>query len=221
MREPLDLLGFAMLGLLGGFGHCLGMCGPFVLYVSRRFGKGPERRLATLLQHLQYNLGRVTTYTLLGVVAGALGGAVNLAGSLVGLQRAAAIVAGVLLILYGLGNALTLLPSLSATGGPLFQRVAALLARRAPGHALLTGLLLGLLPCGLVFSALIAATARGGAVEGGAAVLVFGLGTVPAMLGLSVVDELLLRHRARLHKVSVLLLMAMGAWFLWQGVHPG
>jgi sulfite exporter TauE/SafE len=105
-------------------------------------------------------------------------------------------------------------------GGPLFQRAASLLARRAPGNALLTGLLLGLLPCGLVYSALIAATARGGPVQGATALVLFGVGTAPALLGLSVVDELLARHRARLGQLSALFLLLMGGWFVWQGLQP-
>jgi hypothetical protein len=221
MREQIDLLGFLTLGLLGGFGHCLGMCGPFVLYVSRRFGRGPERRLATLGQQLLYTLGRILTYAALGAAAGAVGGAVDLAGSMLGVQRAAAVVAGAVLILYGLGNLAAWLPSLSSAGGPLFQRVAEMLARRAPGQAVLTGLLLGLLPCGLVYSALIAATARGGPAPGATALLLFGVGTAPAMLGLSVVDELLARHRALLNKLSALFLLLMGGWFVWQGLRPG
>ena len=58
MRENLDLLGFFMLGLLGGFGHCIGMCGPFVLYISRRFGTPESSRAAILSQQGLYGLGR-------------------------------------------------------------------------------------------------------------------------------------------------------------------
>src|SRR5512137_1554322 len=76
----IDLLGFLTLGLLGGFGHCVGMCAPFVLFVGRRgdVAPGSARALAT---QGWYTLGRVTTYAALGAAAGALGGVVQLAGS--------------------------------------------------------------------------------------------------------------------------------------------
>jgi hypothetical protein len=98
---------------------------------------------------------------------------------------------------------------------------AGLLARlkgRVPGHPLLVGLFLGLLPCGLLYSAVIAAVARGGALDGALAVALFGIGTAPALLGVSLADELLVRHRALVNRLSQVVLLAMGAWLLWSGV---
>ena len=85
-------------------------------------------------------------------------------------------------------------------------------------HPLGLGLLLGLLPCGLLYSALIAAVSRGGPLEGALALLVFGLGTAPALLGLSLADDLLARRRALLDRLARLFLLAMGAWFVWTGL---
>jgi sulfite exporter TauE/SafE len=73
------------------------------------------------------------------------------------------------------------------------------------------------LPCGLLYSALIAAAARGGAIEGAAALALFGIGTAPALLGVSVADELLARNRAVINRLSQVFLLAMGTWFLWTG----
>ncbi|OGQ85720.1 MAG: hypothetical protein A2289_13435 [Deltaproteobacteria bacterium RIFOXYA12_FULL_58_15] len=218
MRESLDLFGFFTLGLLGGFGHCVGMCGPFVLYVSRRFGPLGSGRSNLFLHQGLYGAGRVITYTGLGAVVGALGGAVDLAADMLGIQRVAAALAGGLLIVYALASLLQLVPRLAVGGGPLFARVAGVIRKRAPGNALLTGILLGFLPCGLLYVAVIAAAARGGAVAGGLALLVFGVGTMPAMLTLSVVDELLARHRAMINRLSMVFILIMGVWFLWQGV---
>lgn len=218
MRESLDLLGFLTLGLLGGFGHCVGMCGPFVLYVSRRFGT-PDASRTTILGHQGlYGLGRVLTYMVMGVAAGGLGRAVDLAGSMLGFQRVAAVLAGGLLILYAVLSLADLLPFLHSTGGSLFTRVASLFRERSPNNAFFTGILLGFLPCGLVYSAIIAAAAQGGAVKGGLGLLLFGIGTVPAMLGLSMVDELLARHRAVINRLSIAFLLIMGGWFVWQGI---
>ncbi len=176
MIETVSLLGFLTLGLLGGFGHCVGMCSPFVLFVARRYVPAEGGRAAALAAQLWYTAGRLATYTLLGAFAGALGGAVELAGALLGLQRAAAVVAGGALVLWALVALSDLVPGL-ATGGRLFARVAGALKGRVPGHPFATGLFLGLLPCGLLYSAVIAAVARGGALEGAAALALFGLGT--------------------------------------------
>jgi hypothetical protein len=104
------------------------------------------------------------------------------------------------------------------SGGNLFARVAGALKGRVPGHPFATGLFLGLLPCGPLYSAFIAAAARGGALDGAVALALFGIGTAPALLGVSVADELLARNRAFLNRLSQVFLLAMGLWFLWTGV---
>ena len=217
MIQTIDLLGFLTLGLLGGFGHCVGMCSPFVLFVSRRYGAPEAGRGAAVGAQLWYTAGRVVTYAGLGAIAGTLGGVVELAGTLLGLQRAAAVVAGGVLVLWALVALSDLVPRWG-TGGSLFARVAGTLKGRVPGHPFATGLFLGLLPCGLLYSALIAAAARGGPTAGAAALALFGLGTAPALLGVSVADELLARNRAFVNRLSQVFLLVMGAWFLWTGL---
>jgi sulfite exporter TauE/SafE len=214
MIESLDLLGFLTLGLLGGFGHCVGMCSPFVLLVARRFVAPDAPRRVAFGAQVAYTAGRVLTYAVLGAAAGALGGVVQLAGSLLGFQRAASVVAGGLLIVYGGSALLGLVPALAGQGGALFGRVVGLLKRRVPASPFVLGLFLGLLPCGLIYSALIAATAEGGAPRGALALTLFGLGTAPALLGLSLADELLARHRALVNRLSQVFVLGMGVWFV-------
>jgi sulfite exporter TauE/SafE len=215
--QTIDLAGFLMLGLLGGFGHCVGMCSPFVLFVSRRYVPPGGGRRAALAAQFWYTAGRVVTYAVLGATAGALGGVVELAGGFLGLQRLASITAGGVLVVWALVALSDLVPGLQ-TGGSLFARVAGALKGRVPGHPFATGLFLGLLPCGLLYSALIAAAARGGAIEGAAALALFGIGTAPALLGVSVADELLARNRAVINRLSQVFLLAMGIWFLVSGL---
>jgi len=217
MIQTIDLLGFLTLGLLIGFGHCVGMCSPFVLFVSRRYVPPGGGRLAVLAAQGWYTAGRVVMYAVLGAAAGALGGILQLAGALLGVQRAASIVAGGVLVIWALVALSDLVPRLDA-GGNLFARVAGALKGRVPGHPFATGLFLGLLPCGPLYSAFIAAAARGGAVDGAAALALFGIGTAPALLGVSVADELLARNRAFLNRLSQVFLLAMGLWFLWTGL---
>ena len=76
MIQTIDLAGFLMLGLLGGFGHCVGMCSPFVLFVSRRYappdaarGTNPaEARRRAFIAQLWYTAGRILTYVALGAL---------------------------------------------------------------------------------------------------------------------------------------------------------
>ena len=119
------------------------------------------------------------TYAVLGALAGFVGGVVELAGSLLGLQRAASVLAGAVLVLEAILGLAGTGPLAATRGGRLFARVSTALGRRIPGHPLGLGLLLGLLPCGLLYSALIAAVSRGGPLEGALALVAFGLGTAP------------------------------------------
>ncbi len=217
MIQTIDLLGFLTLGLLIGFGHCVGMCSPFVLFVSRRYVKPDAGRSAVLSAQAWYTAGRIVTYAVLGAAAGAVGGVLQVAGGLIGVQRAASIVAGGVLVIWAVVALSDLVPRLE-TGGSLFARVSGALKGRVPGHPFATGLFLGLLPCGPLYSAFIAAAARGGALDGAAALALFGLGTAPALLGVSVADDLLARNRAFVNRLSQVFLLVMGIWFIWTGL---
>lgn len=212
----IDLLGFVVLGLLGSVAHCVGMCSPFVLVVSRRYGP-PHGRHSAAAAQLWYTAGRILTYSALGAVAGALGGVVAVAGAWFGIQRLAATVAGALLIAWGLSSLSDIVPRVQGCGG-WFSRVTGTLKGRLPGHPLAIGLFLGLLPCGLLYSAVIAAVGRGGPVEGAMALAAFGIGTAPALIGVSAADVLLARHRVSINRLSHLFVLVMGVWFLWRGL---
>jgi uncharacterized protein len=213
-----DLLAFLVLGLVGSVAHCVGMCSPFVMIVARRFGV-PDGRHSAAAAQLWYTAGRVVTYTALGALAGALGGLVEVAGGLVGMQRAAAVVAGLALVAFALVSLTGWTPNTPAHGA-WFGRITGLMQGRMPGHPVVVGLFLGLLPCGLLYSAVAGAVARGGAVEGALALAAFGLGTAPALLGLSLADATLVRHRVALNRFSHVFVLAMGAWYLWRGFAP-
>lgn len=213
----LDLVAFLMLGVLGSAAHCVGMCTPFVFMVSRRYGLPAGAHLPWAAQ-AWYHAGRLTTYGLLGALGGAVGVALQLAGALVGLQRAAALLAGGALMLTGLASLLSLAPA----GGPgaWASTLTSSLGRRMPGHPYALGLVLGLLPCGLLYSAVVAAMATGSAASGAAGVVLFGLGTAPALVGVSLADALFVRRRALLNRLAQVFVLVMGVWFVWRAVVP-
>jgi sulfite exporter TauE/SafE len=160
------------------------MCGPLLLALPVAPG-GPGRFLAG---RLIYQLGRITTYALLGAVAGLAGKSIMLAGFQRGLSIAlgVAILAGFLISKKIAVSA----PVVRLVGG-LKTAMSAQLRRRGFRSLALLGLLNGLLPCGLVYVAMAGAAARGGLLDGVAYMALFGLGTLPAMLSLGLSGKIL------------------------------
>ncbi|MCB1775717.1 MAG: sulfite exporter TauE/SafE family protein [Gammaproteobacteria bacterium] len=178
----IDLLSAFVVGLLGGV-HCAGMCGGIVGALS--FGAREERRLPILFA---YNVGRVGSYTLAGALMGALGFYFSGLLPVQTAQKVLLTFAGAFLVLMGLylagwWNALS---RVERAGGVLWRRIEplgrGLLPVRSVGQGLLLGAVWGWLPCGLVYSALVWTVSAGGAVEGAALMLAFGLGTLPNLL---------------------------------------
>ena len=205
-----------VMGLLGS-AHCVGMCTPFVMLVARRYGTPAGSHVPWVAQ-VWYTVGRLATYGTLGALGGALGGALQLAGALVGLQRAATILAGSVLVITAVASLLSLYPA----AGPSrwVSQMTAKLGSRMPGHPLALGLVLGLLPCGLLYSAVVAAMATGSAMSGAAGLVLFGLGTAPALFGVSLADALFIRRRVVLNRLSQVFVLVMGAWFLYRAALP-
>lgn len=215
------LLALFIVGLLGG-GHCAGMCGGIVGALSLQ---SPQGGGAAILVHLAYNLGRIGSYVLAGLLAGLLGQA---AGNLMAVQHGLYLFASLMLIamgLYLLGVTQFLAP-LERGGQVLWQRIQPLTRRFLPvrgvAQALPLGLLWGWLPCGLVYSALTTSLASGSAGQGALLMLAFGLGTLPNLL---LAGLLLTRFRrfaqARATRVvSGLLVLAygiIGLFNYWRG----
>ena len=180
----LSLLAALLAGLLGGV-HCVGMCGGIVAAFSfRADGSAPPFRL-----HLAYNLGRIASYAIFGALAGALGASLKLTG-FVPVQTLLYLLAQAVMILLGLYlagfNQWVLV--FERAGGALWRRVRPmfqkLLPMRTVPQGLLAGMIWGWLPCGLVYSVLVSALAAGSAPSGAALMLVFGLGTLPNLLGM-------------------------------------
>lgn len=171
------------LGLLGGL-HCAGMCGPLMLALPM----GPRRAGTFVVGRVVYQLGRVATYAVLGVLSGLVGRTLWAAG----VQQSISILLG-LLVLAGLALTPRFLQSDWVTRGvmELKRTMAAFLQRRGFLSLAVLGTLNGLLPCGLVYAACAAAAATGSAWEGARYMLVFGAGTFPVMLGISLSGRLI------------------------------
>jgi sulfite exporter TauE/SafE len=172
-----------LVGLLGG-GHCAGMCGGIVGAVTVTLpGSRPKWPFL-----IAYNFGRIATYSLAGVLAGTIGASSFFLNHLLPIEKILYAVANVMLILLGLylAGIWRVLTRLEIVGGLLWQRLQpysrTLLPVRTLPQAILLGTLWGWLPCGLVYSVLVAAIATADHIEGGCLMLAFGLGTLPALL---------------------------------------
>lgn len=171
--EPALLGGMFALGIASGV-HCVGMCGGIVT----AFNVVEFRNRSSLfLRQVQFNAGRISTYAVAGAAAGS-------AGWLLPLQNSLDLFANVVLVLVGLHLAgFGALLRLERLGGPLWRRLQPLAARApAKGNPYFAGLLWGWLPCGLVYAALAVAVTSGSSLKGAAAMLAFGLGTLPWLL---------------------------------------
>jgi sulfite exporter TauE/SafE len=216
--EELTYLGFLTMGFSVGFGHCIGMCHPFVLYISGRFVGEKRGYSALFIPHIKYNLGRIITYSFLGLVAGFAGDMMSVVGRLMGVQKAAAVVAGVFLVLYGLlsfigYNFMNKLEHRLA-GGTFVSR----LKKLQPKSALVTGLVLGFLPCGPLYGMIIASASTADALRGLISMMLFGLGTSVAMMATSVFGNYLMSRRGLFNLLTLILMVCMGAFFIWSGI---
>lgn len=177
--DPQTLVSAFLLGLLGS-GHCLGMCGGLASALG--FNSSASDRLGQLLS---YNLGRLSSYALAGVIVGSLGFWLSQQLGAAGFLR---YIAAIMLILMGLylGQWFNGLLMTEKLGQVLWHRLQPLSKRwlpvRSRRDALFIGMLWGWLPCGLVYSALIWASAQAHIAGALMVMLSFGLGTLPAML---------------------------------------
>jgi sulfite exporter TauE/SafE len=214
-------------GFLGGFGHCIGMCGPIVAsYCMAVKSRG-------LLAHLLFNYGRVTTYTILGGIMGVTGSFLTTVTHIQEFQKGIMIFAGLVIILMGLGLA-GWLPlawvtrhrnqTLSAPSSFFVNKMKSIFSGNLPSGAFYPmGLATGLIPCGLVYTALITAVRAAmeapnhiiGGLKGMLMMFLFGLGTLPALVLFGkLVNVISIKMRSRLYKLAAVVMIAMGVLFL-------
>lgn len=203
-----------LLGLVGS-AHCAGMCGPLALALPTT----GNTHATFLIGRVLYNSGRLATYATLGAIFGLIGQSFALAG----FQRWISLAAGAAILLGLLASSRFALglPAITAVGW-LKSSFGKLLQQRSLTSVFLLGLLNGLLPCGLVYAAAAGATATGHFLDGALAMLAFGLGTVPMMLGFSLAGPRLhTTFRFRLQRFIPASLAIVGALLILRGLALG
>src|SRR5665647_1211696 len=209
----LSLMAALLVGLLGG-GHCVGMCGGIVAAVTVTLPK-QQPKVGYLLA---YNLGRIASYSAAGVLAGAVGASSFFLQQVLPVEKILYALASSMLIVLGLYLAGIWhgATKLEWLGSLLWRRLQPLSKRFLPvqslSQAFALGTLWGWLPCGLVYSVLVAALASGSPARGGLLMLAFGLGTLPTLLamGMAAVRLKTLLQNFWVRRVSGLAVLGFG-----------
>lgn len=215
----LSLVSAFLVGLLGG-GHCAGMCGGIVGAVSLSL-PGSRPRTGYLLA---YNLGRIGSYGAAGLLAGAVGASSFFLEHVLPVERVLYALASAMLILLGLylAGIWRGVVVLERMGGRLWRHLQPWSKRFLPvrtwPQALALGSIWGWLPCGLVYSVVVAALATGSPGRGAALMLAFGLGTLPALLamGMAAVRMRSVLQRPWVRRLSGLAVIGFGLAGLWR-----
>ena len=205
------------LGLLTGF-HCIGMCGPIAIALPLN-----KRTWGTrIFSALWYNIGRTITYAGLGFVFGILGAGFSLAG----FQKWVSIIMGIFMI------ATVAFPKINhvlyrGTGDSKFmnsikKQLAKYFQQASYKSLFITGLLNGLLPCGMVYMALAGAIGVGSLQGAVLFMILFGLGTIPMMFLLSMLGNFAtIKLKHAINKVIPYVVVIVGALFILRGLELG
>ncbi|MDH3876463.1 MAG: sulfite exporter TauE/SafE family protein [Desulfobacterales bacterium] len=214
-------------GFTIGFGHCIGMCGPIVVSVSLNL---KEKNI--LAPQLLYHLGRIITYAILGGVVAAAGSLTMITANIDAIQKGVMIFTGALIMLMGLAMAGWIplgktFGNHSSPGSVISKGFGKLLKVQTTLVYLPLGLLLGLLPCGPVYTALLGAARAGmdagsthhGVLTGMGLMAAFGFGTVPALFLVAKLADLdWLKSRAVIYKVGAVLMIIVGVLFVAKAI---
>ena len=204
-------------GLVGSI-HCVGMCGPLALTIPMSNRNGYRSITGILL----YNFGRITTYGILGLVFSLAGSSLFIGSS----QQRLSLVLGIGIIIWALINYFSNANLGSAISLKWFAAVKKpfreILHRKDLPAAGVLGILNGLLPCGLVYLALAQAIAVADPFKGVGIMMVFGLGTVPAMLAFPIFHAALpFTWRKFLVKALPFLAILVGLQLIVRGLDLG
>ncbi|WP_295054731.1 sulfite exporter TauE/SafE family protein [Sulfuricurvum sp.] len=206
----------------GSFGHCIGMCGGFIVAYSSTKIDASMSRGAQLLRHGAYNTGRVSSYVMLGMVFGAIGSLFALSMEMHG---ALFIFAGIIMIITALGmfglSKLIHLLERGFSSNPLFKTLfSRLIKSKSIGSFFALGVMNGFFPCGFVFFFAAKAAASASIIEGGMIMGVFGLATIPTLLALgqSVSFFKEIAFRQTMNRIAALAILIYGLYSVYYGL---
>ncbi len=210
-----------MVAFLGSLGHCIGMCGGFIVAYSSAKIDTKSSKSKQFISHLAYNLGRVTSYVILGMIFGYLGSVISFSTTSTGYFY---FFIGVFMVLMGLSlmgkiKFLTSLEVSLATNSFVKKAFSFLIHSKNLYSFYGLGMLNGMLPCGLVYFFAVSAAATSSVFWGGVTMLIFGLSTIPSLLGFGFIIGFLKQSSFRevMIKLASLVIIFYGIYMAYLG----
>ena len=201
------LISAFVIGLMGSF-HCAGMCGPIAIALPLHGNTMPQKIFGGVL----YNIGRTITYGIMGAIFGLLGQGIQM----IGFQQKVSVVMGAIMIISVFfpaifKNQYNLDKSWFSFVGKLKKSIGQLFTVRSFSSLFFIGMLNGLLPCGLVYMAIAGAIGMGTVLNGALYMILFGLGTIPMLLAISLAGNIIsLAVRKKINKLIRVLVVVVG-----------
>lgn len=220
--ESADLWTIFLVALLGSVGHCIGMCGGFVVaYSTTKIGPD-HSRFFQIFAHALYSLGRIVSYMFIGALFGYLGSQISFSMTSKGVLF---IIVGILMVLIGISLSgklkfLTVIEHSLAQSRIFKKLFKSVVQSKSLASFFYMGVLNGLIPCGLVYFFATAAIASGSAVMGAIVMLVFGLATVPALFILGMISGFIsqMSWRKYVLTIAAIIISLYGLYTGFKGV---
>lgn len=201
-------------GFFGSF-HCAGMCGPIAMALPN----ADQPMTSLFVSRLLYNVGRVTTYSIFGALVGLLGHSLSINGW----QSDISILSGIIIILFVLFNTQAVQTKINHRiykfTASLKKILGSFMQKKSFASLYFIGVLNGFLPCGFVYLALAGAASSHGVLEGMSYMALFGLGTIPMMLILSLSGSFIsIKARNWVQKISPVVAIVLALFLIQRGV---
>ncbi len=210
-----------LVALLGSFGHCIGMCGGFVVAYTAAKVDNEWSGMEQMAAHILYNLGRITSYMTIGAVFGFLGQKIGFDMTMKGILF---IFVGISMLLIGLSltgkiRFLNSIESSMARSSFFSKMIKKAIHSKSRSSFFFMGMLNGLIPCGLVYFFASAAIVSGSALKGAVVMGVFGIATVPAMMGIGIFSSYVKgsSYRMLVIKIAAVIVMLFGVFTIYKG----
>ena len=214
----MEIFAGLIIGFIGSF-HCIGMCGPIALALPIP----DSSNFKFFAGRIIYNLGRVFSYALMGILLGFIGEKLVLSG----FQQILSISLGILIIIIVIipqryRNKILAINFIQKLLIPLKKSIGSLFKQKSLPSFLSIGFLNGFLPCGLVYVGLAGAISTGNAFNGMLFMIFFGLGTFPAMFAVSIFSKFIkLNLRQKISKLAPVIAIFLAALFILRGMNLG
>lgn len=202
-----------LIGLFGSL-HCVGMCGPIALSLPI----SSKDKFYIVLDMLIYNTGRIFTYSIIGLIVGVFGRYIFYSGY----QQQLSIILGIIIIISvlffnNIESKFSKVIGIYKFQNWLTKQFGKFISKTGKFSLFAIGVLNGFLPCGLVYMAIAGAFTNYNILSGMQYMAVFGLGTIPLMLLVSVGGRAF-QHKFKVRKFIPIVAFLMGALFILRGL---